>query len=275
MLKFLIKEIRQYFIYILLSIQLLSLLSIVLFEHHNYVLAQTTTETLDDHNKTNSDYLSNNTLIVSGSALAKVKPDLVTISIGVETTNKTAKDALVSNSLLINKVISSLKNNGVKDNEISTSQYTVNPKYNYSQSGNVLDIVGFTVTNALKIQSMNLNNTAKWIDSAVGVGANTINNIDFGISAKALDNIKSKLIQDAIATAKQNALSASLAVGSNIVGIKSIMVDSDRLNLPQSLDNIFKPRPILSDSTSANSPTSIIPGQLEVSVLVNIVYLIN
>jgi uncharacterized protein len=252
----------------------MSILTVVLFENHNYALGQTT-GSFKDYNKTNNNYF-NNTLLVSGTALAKIKPDLVTISIGVETTNKTAKDALFSNSLLMDKVISVLKYNGVKDNEISTSQYTINPNYNYSQSGNILDIIGFSVTNDLKIQSMNLNNTAVWIDSAVDSGANTISSIGFEVSNKTLDNIKNQLIKNAIANAKQKAIVASLAAGLKIIGIKSIIVDSDESNQPPSFNNVFKPRSTISNTaTATNTNTTIMPGELEVVESVNIVYLLQ
>src|SRR5919112_6711500 len=66
---------------------------------------------------------NNSTLSVSGSAFTKVKPDRVVISIGVETTNKTAKASLDANSESMNKIIIALRNLGVKENEISTSSF--------------------------------------------------------------------------------------------------------------------------------------------------------
>ena len=47
----------------------------------------------------------NSTLSVSGMATTKVKPDKVILSLGVETTNKTADEALSSNSKLMSKTL--------------------------------------------------------------------------------------------------------------------------------------------------------------------------
>ena len=58
--------------------------------------------------------MTNNTLFVSGSASNQTKPDKVTVSLGVETTNSTAQAALTSNSNLMNKVLESLKAEGFK-----------------------------------------------------------------------------------------------------------------------------------------------------------------
>lgn len=92
----------------------------------------------------------NNTLYVSGTATDKVDTDIVTISIGVQSTNKSATDALNSNSKIANEIISSLIVNGVKENEINTSQYTIRPNYNYSESDNIMNTIGFTVANIFR-----------------------------------------------------------------------------------------------------------------------------
>src|SRR5678809_1657994 len=52
---------------------------------------------------------NNKTLFVTGSATAQAKPDKVTVSLGVETTNTKAKAALATNSELMNKIINALK----------------------------------------------------------------------------------------------------------------------------------------------------------------------
>ena len=56
-----------------------------------------------------STYALNNTLFVSGSATANTKADKVIVSLGVETADKTAEKALLSNSNLMNTVIDALK----------------------------------------------------------------------------------------------------------------------------------------------------------------------
>ena len=56
------------------------------------IFAQTVS--IENDNKTGQEYV-NNTLFISGTATEKAKSDLVTISIGVETTNRTATDVVV------------------------------------------------------------------------------------------------------------------------------------------------------------------------------------
>jgi uncharacterized protein len=232
--------------------------------------AQTTPIQNTNANVTNS----NNTLSVSGTAFTKVKPDRVVISIGVETTNKTAKASLDANSESMNKIISALRNSGVKENETSTSSFTISPNYNYTESGTILNITGFTVTNSVQIDSSNLANVSTWIDAAVASGANSINSIDFRISNNKLEDTKNMIIKDAIANAREKANIASSALGLKVIGLKSITVGE--------FGYIQPPQPFMEkrfDAAGGAAPatitTPILTGEQEVSVSVNIVFLIG
>ena len=231
--------------------------------------AQTTPIQNTNANVTNS----NNTLFVSGTAFTKVKPDRVVISIGVETTNKTAKASLDANSESMNKIISALRNSGVKENETSTSSFTISPNYNYTESGTILNITGFTVTNSVQIDSSNLANVSTWIDAAVASGANSINSIDFRISNKKLEDTKNMLIKDAIANAREKADIVSPELGLKVIGVKSITVGE--------FDYIQPPQPFMekrfdaAGAGAATTTTPILAGEQEVSASVSIVFLIG
>src|SRR6476660_10565115 len=86
--------------------------------------------------------MTNNTLFVSGSASNQTKPDKVTVSLGVETTNSTAQAALTANSNRMNKVLNALKTAGVQENETSTSTFSITPNYNYSANTNEGRLIG-------------------------------------------------------------------------------------------------------------------------------------
>jgi uncharacterized protein len=113
---------------------------------------------------------TNSTVYTSGSALTRLTPDRVIISIGVETTSKMANEALDLNSGLMNSIISELRNDGLKPNETSTSLFNIFPLYNYTESGTRVNVSGFTVTNTVQIESSKLDNVSQWIDTAVASG---------------------------------------------------------------------------------------------------------
>jgi uncharacterized protein len=231
------------------------------------VVAQSTPSDASSNNITDTAN-ENSTVFATGSALSRLTPDRVFISVGVETTDKTANDALSLNSDLMNNIISELRNAGLKPNETSTTFFNIFPLYNYTESGTRLNVTGFTVTNTLQIESSNLDNVSQWVDTAVASGANSINSIDFSVTEKKLEDTRTKLITDAIGNAKQKAEAAASAVQLSIAGVESIVVDGSTISPPP------PPQPFYRESISAQggtttSSTPIIPGEQEVSVTVS------
>ena len=206
------------------------------------------------------------TLSVSGSATTTGKPDKVILSLGVQTTNNTAKAALDTNSRSMNRILEALLAAGVKQNETSTSSFNVSPNYNYSQGRNV--ITGFTVSNSIQIESSKTANVSEWLDTAITAGANTVNSIDFTQSDKKLAEIKNGLIKLAIDDARAKANFAASALGLKVVGVRSITVNEFATTpqpMPFGLQKLSVPEP--------SGGTPIISGQQQVSESVSIVFL--
>lgn len=217
---------------------------------------------------------NNSTLSVSGTATMKTNPDRVTVSFGVETANTTASLALMSNSEITNKVLNILKASGVHENETTTSSFVITPNYNYSESGTVGNITGYTVTNSIQIESSNINNISRWIDIAISTGANRVDSIYFSVSDKKLDDIKNNLLNDAINNAKYKADNVASILGLKVIGVRSI-----NLNEFESPPPI--PQPYLAEkslaSAAESSPVStpILTGMQEVTSQISIVFLLG
>jgi uncharacterized protein len=214
---------------------------------------------------------NNKTLFVTASASTQIKPDKVTVSLGVETTNTKAKAALAANSELMNKIINALKTAGVKQNETSTSSFSITPNRNYSVDTNQGNLTGFTVSNSIQIDSSNVNDTSEWVDIAVSSGANNVNSIYFSLSDKKLDEIKKELLKDAIGNAKEKADVAASALGHKIVGIRTASID-------QVTPLFTGPVPFATESlkNEASAPsTPILTGDQQISLNVNIVFLME
>src|SRR5919198_1645746 len=219
---------------------------------------------------------SNNIGSVIGIATTMEKPDKVIVSLGVETTNKTANIALTANSNIMNKVIDVLKTTGVRENETSTSSFNISPNYNYSQfSGNTgRIIVGFTVSNSIQIESPNTQNVSKWIDTAIAAGGNIINNIDFTLSDKKLQDIKTSLIKKAIADARTKADITASAAGLKVIGVKSINLNDSAIRPPLPYQTPLAKESLTSGAATANGnrSTPVILEQEQVTLNLSIVF---
>lgn len=226
----------------------------------------------NDHNlHAQTAVIDNKTLFVTGSATTQTKPDKVTVSLGVETTNAKAKTALAANSELMNKIINALKIAGVSENETSTSSFTITPNRDYTIDKDLGKLVGFTVSNSIQIDSYNVNDSSEWIDISVASGANNVNNIYFSVSDKKLEGIKNELLKEAIGNAREKADIAASTLGLEITGIKTINID-------QATPFFTGPMPygvesLKSDAASLATP--IIAGEQDISMTVSIVFLLG
>jgi uncharacterized protein len=261
-----------------LSLSLSGLFACMFFlsTHTNAFAQQQQLQTLNPTQNITTTNDATNTLSLIGTATTAVKPDKVTVSLGVETTNKTADAALAANSKIMNQVIDALKAAGVKDNETSTSSFSISPNYNYSQqpSSTASRITGFTVSNSIQIQSTIINdNTSKWIDTAIAAGANTVDRIDFALSDKKLEETKANLIKQAMQDAKAKADTVASAAGMKVVGIRSINLNELAIQPPP----IPSPIALAKQSLAATEarPTPIISGQEEVTTNIAVIFLIQ
>jgi uncharacterized protein len=257
-----------------LSLSLSGLFACMFFLSTNTnAFAQQQLQTLNPTQNITTTNDATNTLSLTGTATTTVKPDKVTVSLGVETTNKTADAALAANSKIMNQVIGALKADGVKDNETSTSSFSISPNYNYSQpSSTASRITGFTVSNLIQIQSTIINNTSKWIDTAIAAGANTVDRIDFALSDKKLEETKTNLIKQAMQDAKAKANTVASAASVKVVGIRSINLNELAIQSPTPI-----PIPLAKQSLAATEarPTPIISGQEEVTANIAVTFLIQ
>jgi len=213
----------------------------------------------------------NKTLFVTGSASTQTKPDKVTVSLGVETTNAKAKAALAANSELMNKIINALKTAGVKENETSTSSFTITPNRDYTIDKNQGKLIGFTVSNSIQIDSSNVNDTSEWVDIAVSSGANNVNSIYFSLSDKKLDEIKKELLKDAIGNANEKADVAASALGHKIVGIRTLSIDQVTPLFTGAVP--FATESLKNEASAPSTP--ILTGDQQISLNVNIVFLME
>lgn len=122
------------------------------------------------------------TINITGEGKVTVTPDLAYISLGVLTEKLTASEAESSNSILINSVIDSIKKQGIKDEDIKTTNYRINPVYDYDKTTGSSLVKGYTVSHTLTIIVRDINIVGQVIDTAVKSGANVSNSINFAVS---------------------------------------------------------------------------------------------
>lgn len=203
------------------------------------------------------------TFNVSGNGKALVKPDIALVNIGVQTQSSTVKAAQQELNSKINQVTSAIKKVGIVDRDIQTTNYSINPNYDYQTS--VQRIIGYSASTNLTIKIRNLDQVNDVIDSATENGANTVSGISFDVDdkTKALNEARQK----AVAEAKTKAVDAAKIAGFTLGKI---------INYNENLDNGFRPpiamMAIKADGGGRTESTQIEPGSSELTIEVTLSY---
>jgi uncharacterized protein YggE len=225
---------------------------------------------------------NNSTLYVIGDAQTKVKPDMVTLTLSVETTNATADEALNANSNAMNNTLEALKAAGVTENETSTSFFNISPNYNVTQEEDedlppveTRDIISYTVMNSITVDSFNLLNISRWIDTAVQAGVNDISGISFSLSDEKSELIRDELLKEAVENAQNKANIAATALGLEVVGVESVNIErADEIPL-YSVQQYFTEEASRAAASDAGPSTPIIAGEQQVTSSVSVTFLIG
>ncbi len=157
--------------------------------------------------------------VISISGIGKVNaaPDMAYITSGVVSIEKNAQQALAQNSKAMANLMKVLKNAGIEDKDIQTSNFSISPQYDYNNSPNNQPpkITSYRVSNSLTIIVRNLDILGHIIDQSVSVGSNSIGSVRFAIddSSSLLNEARKKAMQDAFDKANLYANAANVTLG--------------------------------------------------------------
>src|SRR5581483_10555126 len=112
-----------------------------------------------------------NTIQAAGSATRNVTPDMVQLNFGVVTQATTAQAAADQNATIAEGMIKALRDVIGTGGKIETVYYTVSARYSNS---NPPTLIGYTVSNTVRVTANNPGLAGKLIDTATQIGANSI-----------------------------------------------------------------------------------------------------
>ncbi|MGD9672539.1 MAG: SIMPL domain-containing protein [Candidatus Nitrosocosmicus sp.] len=212
------------------------------------------------------------TISTVGSAEKEIPSDESRISLAVENTNANANTVRKNNADKMNTIIDILKQAGLTDENITTSNFQITPNYDYENS-NYDRIISYTALNKIELKTSANANISQFIDLAVNNGANRVENIDFVVSKKTLDENSLELLKEAFRDAKQKAQILAIEGNFTISGVKKIETSSGGGYSPPTYfyDNYA------ADTAEKNpSPsTQIIPQKNKVTVSLPVVFYIE
>jgi uncharacterized protein YggE len=201
--------------------------------------------------------------LITAQGIGKVTgtPDVVTIGLGVQTTSTSAQSALDENNKLATDAIAALKDNGVAPEDLQTSQLSVYPTY-----GDQSQVTGYQVSNMVTAKLRDVSKSGAVID-AVGKSAGNairVQQLSFAIDDDSAPRAAARAdaVQHAQAQAKQLADAAGVALGP-IHSITEIAAQ----NTPY-----YPPMDMAAGTAAVPAAPPVEAGSLELTVTVQVVY---
>lgn len=203
------------------------------------------------------------TISVTGNGSATSPPDMATINTGVVTQGKNAADAMKANNEIMAKLMAALKAQKIPAKDIQTSDFSVSPQYARDDRGRTQqEIVGYRVSNQVRVVIRNLPELGKVLDTLVSTGSNRVSGISFGITDS--DGILNEARNNAIADARSKANLYAQALGIKVGKVVSVSESS-----------VIAPRPqFFARAAMADSAVPIASGEQELTATIDVVFAI-
>ena len=201
------------------------------------------------------------TLNISATASQSAAPDIAYLSGGVTTEARTAAEAIRQNAADMAGVYAALERAGLDEADIQTSNFSLNPRYNYPQNSE-RQLVGYTASNQLRVTVRDMDKVGAVIDAMVAQGGNTFSGVQFGVEdpSELLDAARRDAMRDAMARAE---LFADVA-GLNVARIVTISEYTDSAPSPQPI--------MMRAAVMEDAATQISGGELSFSATVNVLF---
>ena len=205
---------------------------------------------------------------VTGSGVVYAKADVANISVGLKTEAKsTAAEATSENIKTMNEIVKELKNLGVEEKDIKTTNYRLSPVYNWTQNRGQ-ELKGYEVNQTVTIKVRNLDKIGEIIAKTTEKGANQIGNVNFTIDDEY--ELKAQARELAITKAKEKAKEIAKQSGMRLGVVKSFYENEYQ---PIYLDYIKSSEMgVLGYGGESIESPSIEAGQNEVRVEITLIY---
>lgn len=206
------------------------------------------------------------TLTVDGSGSAFVTPDVADLSVMVSRSAGSSRGALSLANRATGGLVLAIRHVGVPAGGVQTEDVNVSSRVLRAGPQRRRER-RWTATESLAIHITTISQTGPAIDAATRAGASTVDGPTFSFSDPSAGKLAAT--RAAIADARRRADDAAAAIGYQVTGVQSLVIDPQSPQLPFAAASA--PQRV---SAGSSAPTNVHPGRQEVDAQVQIVYTI-
>jgi len=203
---------------------------------------------------------------VTGQGKVAVVPDIATLRLGVEVQRASVAEAQTQAAEAMERVMDALTDNGVAEKDIQTQYFSISPVIKWDRETEEENVVGYRVRNVVTARIRDIDKTGFIIDAVAEAGGDLtrIDSISFSVDDPS-DYYK-EARQEAMAEAKAKAEQLAKLAG---VSLGKPTYISEGIQAPP-----IYPRGGVYEEVTALPETPISPGEMELSLTVQVVYAI-
>ena len=205
------------------------------------------------------------TITVTSTATVGSEPDQATLRLGVETQAEDSADALADNGSVTDRVLATLKEAGVAEVDVQTTQLDVHRRTIDRRTPQERTV--FVAASTLAVTVRDLDAVGGVIEAAVGAGATTVRDVRFEVSDPTL--ARTEALEEAVDGARAKADTMSAAAGTTVTGVERIVEEGAA-------------RPVYEEayravalSASDSSVSVVPPDELDKSVTITVTWTIG
>jgi len=203
---------------------------------------------------------------VSGQGKVTAVPDIATLRLGIEAQETSVAEAQTQAAEAMGRVMTSLTDNGVAEKDIQTQYFNIRQVTKWDRDKEQEVVIGYRVTNMVTAKIRDINKAGSIIDAVAEAGGDLtrINSISFSVDDPSAyyEEARQKAMADAKAKAEQLTELAGVRLGKPTY-------------ISEGIQPIYPPREIYMEATAAPAvETPISPGEMEISLTVQVVYTI-
>jgi len=199
---------------------------------------------------------------VAGEAFTKAEPDAAVLVLSVVTQSPQAITAQQENARKSDAVANAIKAIAGSNAEIKTSDYTLQPQYDY-RDNRLPKIIGYNARNSVIVTMTDLKNVGAIIDAASKAGANSIDNVSFVL--RQTSPARGEALSDATRQAMNKAQAIAQALGGRV---SRIVEESESATV---MEREMEYRENMQDTATRQTTTPIASGQLNIKSNVQLI----
>jgi len=207
---------------------------------------------------------------VTGEGKVTAVPDIATLRLGIEAQEATVAEAQARASEAMDRVRTALEDNGVAEKDIQTQYFSIHKVTRWDEIKNQEIAIGYRVTNMVTAKIREIDQAGLIIDAVAVAGGDLtrIDDISFSIDDPSvyLEEAREKAMADVKAKAEKLARLAGVRLGKPTYISESSYLPS--LEYPRVYYEGGMAPPVPAP------PTEISPGEMEISLTVQVAYAI-